>query len=169
LIESKGYNLLIQTFAAIKEDHPNLRLTIYGEGPQRASLEEDIKAYKLTKAVSLPGITKDVETALFKGDLFIFPSYFEGFPNGLCEAMAMGLPVIASDCSGSVDIIHDGRDGRLFPVGDASQLQKIIQELIQDSLQRQKLSQGAKQITNRYSETSILEKWDDIFNEIIRR
>lgn len=168
LVKSKGYHLLIRAFANARELHPDLKLIIYGEGPERAALEKDIIVHDLENIVSLPGVVKDIETALLDADLFVFPSFFEGFPNALCEAMAIGLPVIASNCSGNIDIVQDGLDGRLFNVGDEMQLQRLIQELIQDPSQRLRLSQGALRIVERFGEKSILQMWDDVFTEVTR-
>lgn len=169
LTKSKGFHLLLRAFDKIRNFHPDLRLTIYGEGPERHLLEKHIEELELIEYVSLPGNVQDVESALYQADLFVFPSYFEGFPNALCEAMAVGLPVVASNCSGTIDIIRDGIDGRLFNVGDEFELERLIRELIQDPQERLRLSQGALSIVDRFSQDSILKKWDEIFLEVAPR
>jgi len=165
----KGFQILIQAFSEILPHNPNLNLTIYGDGVMRASLEMLIQELKLTEHVFLPGTIQDIETALYNSDLFVFPSFYEGFPNALCEAMAVGLPVIASNCSGSVEIVRDGIDGRLFGVGDVHQLTRLLQELIEDSSQRVKLSKGACGVVDRFSQASNLEKWDTVLAEVVNR
>src|SRR5690606_29753976 len=108
----KGFGALITAFSEIVLQKPDITLTIYGEGAERQNLESLIRGLNLTASVFLPGTVRDVEGIMYQADLFVFPSHYEGFPNALCEAMAMGLPVIASNCSGNIDIIREGVDGR---------------------------------------------------------
>lgn len=169
LCPNKGFQILIQAFADLASTNPDLKLTIYGEGMMRGNLEMQIQALKLTERIYLPGTVTDIEMALKQADLFVFPSYFEGFPNALCEAMTMGLPVIASNCSGTIDIIRDGVDGRLFSVGDTHQLTRLLQELMEDSVQRVRLSKGALTVSDRFNETSILKLWDEVLMEVVSR
>lgn len=165
----KGFDTLVNAFARLNPQSQNLKLTIYGEGIERENLERLIQQLKMQDNVALPGTTKDIESVLNQADLFVFPSRYEGFPNALCEAMAVGLPVIASNCSGNRDIVQEGVDGRLFPVGDVDQLTMLLQELIQDPYQRLKLSQGALAITGRFSEAAVLRMWNTVFKEVIKQ
>lgn len=161
----KGFDTLIYAFSDLIKDNPDLHLTIYGEGPERSNLETLIKSLDLQGKVTLPGVIKEIHEALTEADLFIFPSLYEGFPNALCEAMAVGLPVIASNCSGNVNIIRDGLDGRLFPVGQVKALRDLMHELINDCDQRQRLSNNAKMITQRFAPEIIFSLWDKILLE----
>jgi glycosyltransferase involved in cell wall biosynthesis len=165
---SKGFQDLIWAFANVVSLHTDLKLTIYGEGPMRKELERLIQKLELSHCISLPGIVENTNEVLSQADLFVFPSHFEGFPNALCEAMAVGLPVIATRCSGSVAIIRDEIDGRLANVRDIEDITRLIQELIQDPQQRLHLSHGALRIVERYSELSILERWENVIQEAIR-
>jgi GalNAc-alpha-(1->4)-GalNAc-alpha-(1->3)-diNAcBac-PP-undecaprenol alpha-1,4-N-acetyl-D-galactosaminyltransferase len=162
----KDHQTLIRAFALLIKDMPHLTLTIYGEGPERKKLERVIHDLGLGHVVSLPGDIYHIEEKLLKSDLFVFSSIFEGFPNALCEAMAVGLPVIASNCSGSVDIIDDGKNGVLFPIGHVEKLYKTMLQLIHDEAKRQTLSSHAKQITELYSENKIYVKWHNIISSI---
>jgi GalNAc-alpha-(1->4)-GalNAc-alpha-(1->3)-diNAcBac-PP-undecaprenol alpha-1,4-N-acetyl-D-galactosaminyltransferase len=165
LCPNKGFSTLITAFSKIVGRNPELTLTIYGEGGERTILEALIHNLGLSKVVFLPGVVRDIETVLYEADLFAFPSHYEGFPNALCEAMAIGLPVIASNCSGNVDIVRDGVDGRLFGVGDLPQLTRLLRELIEDAPQRLVLSKGAITLPDRYREESVLQMWDDVLRE----
>lgn len=167
LCPNKGFATLIKAFSEVVHQKPDLTLTIYGEGAERQNLEALIRELDLTAKIFLPGITKDVETALYQVDLFVFPSLYEGFPNVLCEAMAVGLPVIASNCSGNIDIVREGIDGRLFSVGDVGQLKRLMGELIEDAPQRVKLSKGAMRLPDRFSQETILQKWDAALREAV--
>lgn len=158
----KDHAILIRAFSRLLKTHPHLTLTIYGEGSERQNLESLITSLNLTNQVHLPGTTHDIGRALAAGDLFIFPSQFEGFPNALCEAMAAGLPVIASNCSGNTDVVRDGIDGRLFPVGDESALIRITQELLNDPTECARLSENAKTICDRFHPDRIYDLWDRV-------
>lgn len=167
LVVSKSFEALIYAFSKITKFYPELTLTIYGEGPERCNLTRLISKHNLENKVFLPGAVKNVQEKFVKADLFVFPSRFEGFPNALCEAMAVGLPVIASDCSGNIDVIDDGVNGRLFPVGDVDRLVELIRELLEDSEQRQRLAAEARKITDQFSESKIYQMWNNIIQEII--
>ena len=161
----KGFKTLIQAFSNLSQHYPKLTLTIYGEGQERENLENLIVSLNLRDKVYLPGAIKNVQEALIKADLFIFPSHYEGFPNALCEAMAVGLPVIASNCSGNIDIIREGVDGRLFPIGDIESLTKIALELLKDAEQRRYLSENALKIRNRFNPKHVFDLWDEIIDK----
>jgi Glycosyltransferase len=158
----KDHQTLLYAFAKLLHDHPHLTLTIYGEGEERSNLERLIVSLGLQGKVHLPGAIKNVHEALMEADLFIFPSKYEGFPNALGEAMAVGLPVIASNCSGNRDIVRDTIDGRLFPIGDVEALTTVALELLNDPAQCQLLATNAPTITERYSQTHIFSLWDQV-------
>lgn len=162
----KDFVTLILAFEKIMNHNQHLRLIIYGEGEERQNLERLIQDLSLTEQVFLPGAIQDIEKALCQADLFVFPSLYEGFPNALCEAMAVGLPVIASNVPGNRDVIREGVDGRLFNVGDDAQLARLMEELIRDPSQRVQLSEGALDLPNRFRQESILQKWEEVLVEV---
>lgn len=162
LCPDKGFDVLVQVFSGVISDYPQLELTIYGEGKERKNLETLIAKLNLQEKVHLPGITSTIYDVLTQADLFVFPSRYEGFPNALCEAMSIGLPVIASNCSGTIDVIRDGLDGRLFPVGDSKALEELLVELLNDPIQRLNLSRQALKVTERFCEHMVYKLWDDL-------
>ncbi len=161
----KDHNTLIRAFALLIQDAPHLKLTIYGEGPERKNLEPAIRDLGIEKSVKLPGAVQDLQSVFINADLFVFTSLYEGFPNALCEAMAVGLPVIASNCSGNVDIIDDGTNGVFFPIGNVEKLYETMLQCINDYTKRQALSSNAKKITELYSENKIYAKWEYLIKE----
>ncbi|MDR1365495.1 MAG: glycosyltransferase family 4 protein [Holosporales bacterium] len=165
LCRSKDFETLIKAFAGLAPQYPQLKLAIYGDGDNRANLESLIASFGLEDKVFLPGVTSDVYGVLQKADLFVFPSRYEGFPNALCEAMAVGLPVIASNCPGNIDVVRDKIDGRLFPIGNVNTLTDLMIELIEDCEQRQLLSDNAQQIVTRFNPDEIFTMWDRVVNE----
>ncbi len=162
LIVSKKFDNLIRAFHRVHKEYQHLSLTIYGEGPLRSTLEKLINNLGLASHVFLPGRTKGIHDKLVHGDLFVFPSLYEGFPNALCEAMGAGLPVIASNCSGNIDIVQDHVNGRLFQVGDIKGCADIMIELIQDSTQRERLGRKAKELAKELEPTRIFAQWDEM-------
>lgn len=162
----KGFATLIHAFSKLAPSYPELTLTIYGEGEERETLTKLIDSLGLSSKALLPGATRNIYPALLDADLFVFPSHYEGFPNALCEAMAVGLPIIASNCSGNVDIVRDGIDGRLFPVEDKEALAALMVELIEDNEQRMRLGERAQEVCARFSADHVYKLWDQVLNEV---
>lgn len=121
--------------------------------------------FKPSKNISLPGATQEIHQKLMEVDLFIFPSLYEGFPNALVQALSVGLPVIASNCSGNIDIVRDGIDGRLFPVGDVLNLAALIEELLNDPDARKRLAEEAKTVAECFHPDLIFHKWNQLIRE----
>jgi len=163
----KGLDTMIHAFFHLSLRYPCLKLVIYGEGPERKNLQKLIDSFGLQKKIFLSGVTFEIQEILSDSDIFIFPSRYEGFPNALCEAMSVGLPVVASNCSGNVDIVRDGVDGRLFPVDDVNALIQILEELIEDEGQRRMLAKNAQSVCDRFSADGIFKKWDDLIESVL--
>lgn len=128
----KGVPLLLDAFAAVLDTHPDSQLTIIGDGPARAKLEERAKA--LGSTVTFLGYQPQEEVARLLGetDIFVLPSFAEGVPVVLMEAMASRLPVIASRVAGIPELVEDGVSGFLVPPGDLETLTARLEELLCD-------------------------------------
>ncbi len=158
----KDHKTLIYAFAKIAAIYPDVTLTIYGDGELREFLQNLLAELKLTDKVLLPGIVNNIQEKLIEADLFVFPSIAEGFSNALCEAMSYGLPVIAADCTGNVNIIENEVNGLLFKCGDIEELAFLMQKLLNNSEYCNKLASNAKNIVHRFAESEILKLWDDV-------
>ena len=128
LDESKGYSTLIRSAAIVKERLPGLRLVIAGEGPARESLENEIARAGLGERFRLLGQRGNVPELFAAWDLFCMPSLAEGLGSVVLEAFAAGLPVVASDAGGLVDLVQPGETGLRFPAGDSGALAERLVE-----------------------------------------
>jgi glycosyltransferase involved in cell wall biosynthesis len=116
----KNFASAIDAFSRIRRDAD--RLVILGEGELRAALERQVKAAGLSKSVLLPGFISNPAAIYRSADVFVLSSDYEGFGNVVVEALAAGLPVVATDCGGAGEILEQGRYGTLVPVGDTAAL-----------------------------------------------
>ena len=132
LHSKKGFDVLIRAVGKLRAWDFDVTCEIAGEGDERADLEALIRALDLDPCVTLTGWTDDVAGFLATGDLFAFPSHQEGFPLTLLEAMSVGLPVVATEIDGPVEILEEGVNGRLVPDDDTDRLAEALGELISD-------------------------------------
>ena len=162
---NKQFSLLIRAFAAVAPDHPEWRLTIWGDGPLRPVLERQIAECGLSDRIALPGRTDTPWDSLAQSDAFALTSSVEGFPNVLLEAMALGLPCLAVDCpSGPREMTRGGQDGLLVPLGDEAALVASLRRLLGDAALRDELAGKAVQsVRSRYALPAVLDRWDEIF------
>jgi glycosyltransferase involved in cell wall biosynthesis len=126
----KGFDVLVAALALLRDQGLAFEAQIAGEGDERGKLEELIVRHRLEGRVRLVGWQGDVAGFLATGDILAFPSFQEGFPLVLLEAMAVGLPVVSSAIAGPVEMIADGVDGRLVPPGDPAALAQALVGLI---------------------------------------
>jgi glycosyltransferase involved in cell wall biosynthesis len=164
----KGFDLLLQAFAIARRRRTDLRLTVFGEGPERASLEAQARTLNIEDAVSFPGVTAVPGAWRSSADIFVLSSRFEGFPNVLAEAMAAGIPSIAFDCDwGPREVIKHRDNGLLVPFEDTVALADSLVELASDGELRQKMSERSMSDT-RFSAAAILAQWDTLIGAAIK-
>lgn len=134
LSPEKGQAGLLQVFAQLLRDHPDLQLRLVGDGPDRANLEALAGELGLGNSLTFVGRLSEEDTLneIARSDLLVLPSFMEGLPIVLMEAMALGVPVIASGVAGIPEIVEDGTTGLLFAPSDWPQLQARIERLMSD-------------------------------------
>lgn len=166
LVNVKGFDVLLMAFAQVHENFPDWRLVILGEGPERDNLMALASKLGIAEKVDLPGCVSDPERWMERAEMVVQASRFEGFPNVLMEAMAMGSAVIATDChSGPAELICDGDNGRLVPVDDIDALAGTIATLMSDPQECRRLGSNGMQIRQRLAQDSIMSLWEDILEE----
>jgi len=130
----KDQAYLVTAFAKLLHEIPEyqdrLRLIIVGDGPLRAELEQLVKDLDVQDSVWMAGNRDDVPELLRLLDLFVLPSLGEGISNTILEAMAVGLPVVATDVGGNPELVEDGVNGRLVPTGDTQALASVMEQLV---------------------------------------
>lgn len=161
LIPRKGHDVLLRAFSQVSRTYPDWRLIILGEGPCRQSLTELSKALELGDKVDFPGQVRHVEHWLAKAPIFAMTSWNEGYPNALIEAMAMGLASVSTRCpDGPDEIIEDGVNGILVPIGDVDAVAHALRRLIESTDLTNQLGREARSIRRKLDPVAIMEQWN---------
>lgn len=158
----KNHKLLIDAFARIADEFPEENLIIYGEGPLREEMEKQIANLQLTNRIFLPGSTSRVPEVLSEAKLFVLSSDFEGMPNALMEAMAVGVPVISTDCpcGGPRSLVESESQGQLVPCGDVIALSNCMKAILSNQKFQQELSIGAKKRAYDFLPKCVFRQWE---------
>jgi GalNAc-alpha-(1->4)-GalNAc-alpha-(1->3)-diNAcBac-PP-undecaprenol alpha-1,4-N-acetyl-D-galactosaminyltransferase len=171
LIERKRFDVLIQAFSRLVTEFPTLSLKIAGKGECKNELESLVSSLGLDGKVEFVGHLRNCNEFLARGSIGVYLSRSEGFPNALCEALAVGLPVLASDCDfGPSDLIASGTNGILLPKEIESNLDLIVKEirnLILDAELRKNLGDNAKKVIDTFSEDRNLDLWVDMLQKLV--
>lgn len=161
----KQFDRLIRVFASLAADHPDWNLVIWGDGPERAACQRQAQALGLESRIRLPGYHRHVWEALAQAHLFVLCSRVEGFPNALLEAMALGLPCVATDCpSGPADITRQGADADLVPVADEAAWRAALDRWMRAEPQAREARGwlAAQSVRSRYGLETVLHAWDTL-------
>lgn len=146
LVPAKGQHLLVQAVAALRASGRDARLSLVGDGPDRGSLEAMVRSLGLTDAVTFTGgVGQDRIRSLYaRADIFALPSFAEGLPVVLMEAMAMGIPVVSTHITGIPELIQDGVNGLLVPASDEAALVDALRRLHDDAPLRRRLGSAGR-------------------------
>lgn len=169
LEKQKDFSTLIKAFDKIADKRKDWILKIYGQGNQKDSLQNLIDSLKLENRVFLCGVTHAPYKEMKKAKIFVLSSFYEGFPNVLCEAMHAELPCISTNCQcGPSELIQDGVNGFLVPVGDIDKMADKIDLLMQNPQLCTETGLHAKESTDRLESSIISEKWLDMLSDIVK-
>lgn len=165
----KGFDLLLDAFAAIAGWLPDWDLVILGEGPERDALQAQIGRTGLSGRVSMPGRVGNVADWYARSDLYVLSSRVEGLSNTLLEAMASGLPAVAFDCeTGPREIIRHDIDGVLVsPAEDVDALAAHLSDLMSRPARRESLARRATDVRDRFSVARVMALWRHLFEETL--
>jgi glycosyltransferase involved in cell wall biosynthesis len=153
----------------LSEAAENWRLVLVGEGPERPKLEAAVRKLRERGArVILHGASARVPELLTALDLYVLPSISEGLSYSLLEAMATGLPVVASNVGGNPEVVQDGISGLLFPAGDAGRLADLLLQVQRAGGWREQLGHAARERVQReFSIESMVREYERVYRSLL--
>lgn len=168
-IQRKGIDFLLKAWKDVIKDIPDAKLILLGDGPLFSDMKSLAAELGISGSVDFRGHVHNIADFLQATDIFVLPSLQEGMPNSLLEAMACGLPVVATRIGGVVDIVKDGGNGILIEPADTQGLADRIVRLLNDSEFARKIACNAFQtIKNSYSIDSIARRYIELYKQLLR-
>ena len=169
LVEQKNHVLLIEAISKIAKKFKDYKVIIYGSGELKEQLQNKINSLKLQKQIILAGEVIDVRENIEDATLFVLPSIYEGMPNSLIEAMAIGLPCISTNCpcGGPRFLIENNINGILVPINDVNRMANEMERLLKDEKLRYNLGENAKKIKKLLNSEKINNMWLDFIKKIV--
>jgi sugar transferase (PEP-CTERM/EpsH1 system associated) len=170
LVPVKNYGLLLRAFAAAGLAQRGAQVVLVGEGPARAALQAEAQALGIAASVHLAGHRDDVQRLLPAFDVFVLPSLSEGMSNTLLEAMAAGVPAVASDVGGNREIVRDGLEGTLFPSEDEAALARALERLVEDRTTRQAMGSKARErAQSAFDLQAMVVRYEQLYERVAAR
>lgn len=170
LVPAKGYDLLLSAWASITAGSSQGTLVILGDGPLRQDLEADARDHGLEGRVIFAGLSRDIPGWLAHADIYVSSSRTEGMSNALLEAIASGLPVVATRVGGAEDVVTHGENGLLVKPGEAGELQRAMERLLKDEDLRLRMGRSGRSRAQReFAIEPITTRYEDLFRRAIHR
>lgn len=168
LEEQKNHKMLIEAFEIVVKKCTDAKLFIYGEGSLRNELQNIIYEKGLSNNIKLCGNINDIPGVLRRAEIFVLSSDYEGMPNALMEALAVGVPSISTDCpcGGPRTLINDKESGVLVATGSYTDLSSSIINLLQDKKLQDKYSKESKKNANQYKSINVLNSWKEYLERL---
>lgn len=173
LSRQKNHLMLLKAFYSIMDEFPTVELRIYGE-ESNAGIKDALLAYidqqNMQTRVKLMGQSSQLETEIRNATLFVLSSDYEGMPNALIEAMAMGIPSISTDCpcGGPRELIENEVSGLLVPVESEKEMAAAMRKILKNPDLAVRISENGKKIKEKVSPDRIYQEWKEFINEITR-
>lgn len=169
LTPEKGHMLAIQALRDIVREFPEIKLLIIGEGALKSEIESQVEKFGLGDCVTLLGKRLDIPDILSIIDVFLIPSYKEGLPMALLEAMSAGKAVIATRVGENVNVITHKKNGLLIDPGDSNQLKTAMLELIRNrDLVRSLGTSAREEVKANYSSRNMTKKYCEIYTKVMK-
>jgi len=172
LVGFKNQQMLVKAFVKVHDKHPDYKLKFYGRDAgdgTKELLEKLIFEHQAGDYIELMGASDELEKVIPKAEIYAFSSYYEGLPNALIEAMALRMPIVATDCpcGGPRTLITHEYDGLLIPVNDENAMTENICRLIEDKELAKILGENAGKIAQRVNEEAIIRQWKEYIGKVI--
>lgn len=168
-IQQKRQDLMVRAFARIASEFPTYKLCFYGAGGDQKTIEELVQSQGIASQVVFKGLTKDIPNAIRNSKLFVLTSDYEGLPNALIEAMAVGLPCISTDCSpgGAAELIESGINGVIVPCNDENELSAAIRTVLREPSVADEYGKEAQKIIDRLAPETIYSQWEKYISSVL--
>lgn len=167
LTRQKGFDYLIKAWALIANKYPGWKIDIFGSGDLEDFLIQMINNYNLKESITINKPTSNIFEEYDRSSIYVLSSRYEGFGLVLLEAMSFGIPCISFNCPhGPSDIITNGEEGILVPVGDINKLAESIEWMITHKEERERMSQNSRKKVEKYLAENIMPQWVELFNKI---
>jgi glycosyltransferase involved in cell wall biosynthesis len=168
LVPEKGVDVFLQAASLVTSVVPHARFVVVGEGPLRADLERRAATLGLGETVTFTGFRADARQRIAGLDVLAVPSRSEGSPLVVCEAMAAGIPVVASRVGGLPDMVQDGANGLLVPPGEVEDLARALVSLLLDETGAQKLGARGRELAATWSHARLVDRMTEIYSALAR-
>lgn len=165
LVEGKGLYVLLDALGRLDRD--DLTVSVVGDGPLAGDLRAAVEERGLGETVELLGYREDVPAVLAASDVFVLPSFREGTPRVVTEAMAAGLPVVATDIAGLPEQVADGESGYLVPTGDPAAVADRLGQLLDDPERRRTFGERGRERAERFSRERMLADLDAVYESVL--
>lgn len=165
LVSRKNYGIAIETLAKIKNS--NVHYLICGVGPKKEELEKLANEKGISDRVHFLGFRSDVKELMKVSDIFLFTTLQEGMPRSMMEAMACGLPCIASKIRGNVDLLDEGKGGYLREASNSEEMAHCLRCLVEDSNLRKKMSEHNLKTIKRFDVKVVKKEIEQIYKEVL--
>lgn len=166
----KRMDLMVELFDMAQKERPNIELHVFGDGPYKESLLSMIEEKGLKEKVFLRGYCNEVHKTLTEFDVYLMTSLQEGFPNSLCEAMAVGLPSVAVAChSGVVELGENGKCGFTASEGNKTEFVDKMLRLVDSAELRAEMGARARNISETYNKEKIMGQWQECIEEAVKK
>lgn len=168
LVYQKGYDILVRAWKKVNDIHKDWKLVIYGKGEDYDKITEEIKINNLQDSFLICPPAGNIQDKYKDASIYVLSSRYEGFGMVLMEAMSCGVPSVSFTCPcGPSDIVKDGEDGFLVPVGDVEMLAERICRLIENDELRKAMGQNARNNMQRYSVDKVMKEWEKLFERLL--
>lgn len=169
LAYQKNYPMMFRAFAKVHHDFPDWQLVVYGNGPQKEEIRGVIERLGMEGHIILAGKSDHVVEEMNKSSLFVMSSDYEGMSNALLEAVCVGLPVLSTDVSGAKDLITDGVNGYIVPVGNERALTLALSSMLSSPEKMDEMGRQSKALASRFREEQIVGQWEELIKKVVRQ
>ena len=169
-IEQKRQDIMVEAFEIVHKKHPTIKLNFFGDGPDIKKIMDMVEEKNLSRHVKFFGFVSPIEKYIRNSAVFVLTSDYEGIPNALIDAMALGMPVVSTNCSpgGAKLLIDNYKNGILVPRSDSKKVAEAINFLLENPQEADKMGTKAQDIINRFSPESIYSLWLKVINSILK-